>query len=241
MKRKYDEFQYEVELSRFDHQDLYAAWIKEKPALKRREISTLFQWDAKDGKISDSFDGFNDYLLELFKSELASGWSIAEEVNPFKLLPLQVQSWYDNLYFYNRTLLLDAWSADERYPDLDYADFIRELYDDKVKKEDWETAIPQCFEPETQYAADFLLWVLEDDGGFETRSDYKAHCEQWKELDVDSLRLRLTALMKENDLFQSEFIVSYAPDYEKDEQTFFEEIDFEHIHCFLRDDYNKWP
>ena len=241
MKQKYDEFRYEGEVSRFDQPDLYAVWIKEKSAMKRKEISTLFQWDAKDCKVNDDSDGFNDYLLELFKSELESGWSISEKIDPFKLLPLEIQQWHTGLYHYNKTLLRDAYADDERYPDLEYADFIREIYEDGVKKSDWETAVPECFESETQYAAEFLLWVLEDDGGFNSDEEFKEHCDQWKNIDLETFRTKLTELMKENDLFETEFSVDWSPGYEKDENTFFGEIDFEYIHDFLRNDYNKWP
>ena len=237
----FSEFPYAVDLSGFDQPDLYESWIKEKPSMKRREISTLFQWDAKDGKAEDHAEGFNKYLLAIFKSELVDGWSISEKIDPFKLLPLEIQKWHTDLYHYNKTLLRDAYADDERYPDLEYADFIREIYEDGSKKSDWETAVPECFETETQYAAEFLLWVLEDDGGFNSDEEFKDHCAQWKNVDLETFRTKLTELMKENDLFETEFSVDWSPGYEKDENTFFAEIDFEYIYEFLQKDYNKWP
>jgi len=81
----YSEFPYEVDLRSYEQPEFYEAWIKEKPSMKRREISTLFQWDAKDGKAEDHAEGFNEYLLNIFKSELAGGWSISENINPFRL------------------------------------------------------------------------------------------------------------------------------------------------------------
>jgi len=239
--RSFDEFPHEVDLDCFEQPELYEAWVKEKPSMKRREISTLFKWDSKDGKVQDDAMGFNEYLLALFKAELASGWSISEQIDPFRLLPLEIQDWHSDLYFYNKTLLRDTYVDDDRYPDIEYADFIREIFEDEDKKREWETAIPQCFESETTYAAEFLLWVLEDNGGFESEQEYKEHCDQWKNIDLEHFQEKLTALMKENDLFASEYTVSWAPDYDKDEELFFSEIDFEHLHEFLRDDYNKWP
>lgn len=236
----FSEFPYAVDLSVFDQPDLYESWIKEKPSMKRREISTLFQWDAKDGKAEDHAEGFNKYLLDIFKSELADGWSISEKIDPFKLLPLEIQQWHTGLYHYNKTLLRDEYAADDRYPDLEYADFIREIFEDEIQRSDWETAIPQCFEIETQYAAKFLIWVLEDEG-FDSDEEYKEHCGQWKDIEPEVFKDKLTELMKENDLFETEFTVSWDPDYQKDEKAFFDEIDFEFIQDFLQNDYNKWP
>lgn len=237
----YSEFPYEVDLSSYEQPELYESWIKEKSSMKRREISTLFHWDAKDGKTEDHSEGFNKYLLKIFKSELAGGWSISEKIDPFRLLPLEIQQWYAGLYYYNQTLLRDSYSDDERFPDLEYADFIREIFEDESQKSDWETAIPQCNESETQYAAEFLLWVLEDDGGFDTQEEYKEHCDQWKDIEPALFRAKLTDLMKENSLFDTEYTVNWNPGYEKDEASFFTEIDFEFIQDFLHSDYNKWP
>ena len=239
--QSFDEFPYEVDLDRFEHPELYETWVREKTSMKRREISTLFKWDSKDGRFQDDAKGFNDYLLALFKSELAGGWTISEKIDPFKLLPLEIQDWYFDLYHYNRKLLFEAYTDDDRYLDIEYADFIREIFEDEDKKSEWETAIPECFESETTYAAQFLVWVLEDDGVFESNREYKEHCDQWKDIDLEKFRENLTALMKDNDLFSSEYIVEWDPDYERDEEFFFSQIDFEHLHDFFRNDYNKWP
>ena len=112
-------------------------------------MAKLFQWDAQESKGSDTPQGFSKYLFDLYMSDVANGWSISEEVDPFKLLPLQAQEWYWGLYSYNRTLLHDCHRDDERYPELEFADFLNEIYNDNDQREDWETATPESQDPAT--------------------------------------------------------------------------------------------
>ena len=140
---------FSIDFDLYEIPELYRSWLAEKSSLKIKEIGTLFAWDCKDGKTENTDEGFNQYLLSLFKTDLSNGWSISEEIDPFKLLPLEIQAWYTGLYFFNAQLLMDAWCCDDRYPGLELADYVKEIYEDEERRADWSIATPDTLNEET--------------------------------------------------------------------------------------------
>ncbi|MFL0788970.1 MAG: hypothetical protein AB8E87_01965 [Prochlorococcus sp.] len=61
---------YPVKFSSFENPQIHEAWLNEKSALKLAELVTIFRWDSNDGKVDDTQEGFNEYLLRLFKEDL---------------------------------------------------------------------------------------------------------------------------------------------------------------------------
>jgi hypothetical protein len=239
---KFDEFPYEVDLGLAEEAVLFEAWLEEKSTLKKKEMAKLFQWDAQESKGSDTPQGFSKYLFDLYMSDVANGWSISEEVDPFKLLPLQAQEWYWGLYSYNRTLLHDCHRDDERYPELEFADFLNEIYNDNDQREDWETATPESQDPATDCAVSLMLFILEYDSDvFDTEEEYRAHCNEWKHASLEELKTGLIQSMKENDTYNEDYWDEDEVDEQYTEEEFYAGIDFEFIYNFLKNDYNKWP
>lgn len=234
------ELPYDIDYSFHEEASLYEAWLKEKSALQIQEIATLFQWDISDGKIDNSEDGFNGYLVALFRQDIAQGWSISEEIDPFKLLPIEIQSWYSGLYHYNIKLLLDEYSSDNRYPDLELADYVREIYDDPERRNAWSIAIPMTSNAESLFAWHQVEWLLEDDGDFESAKAYFDHCQAWRQKTFEEFKKVLIENLQENEIFELEFIDEYE-DYLGDENAFLGEIEFKELYDFLQNEYNGWP
>ncbi|QNI94544.1 hypothetical protein SynA15127_01466 [Synechococcus sp. A15-127] len=231
---------YSINFSLHVNADLYEAWFKEKSALKINEIVTLFRWDTNDGKIENTEEGFNNYLLDLFKSDLTKGWSLSSEVDPFKLLPLEIQGWYHGLYYHNQELLLDSYSWDDRTPDLNLADYVKEIYEDEEKRAEWSISMPDTSNDETTYTWSVIEWLLEDCGNHESRQEYLDECKDWRQKPFKEFKKELINLMLENQHFEEQFIEEYG-EYDGNEEDFIRNIDFKELYDFLKTDYNGWP
>ena len=237
-----DDFPHPFNIGIADEPGLFEAWVKGKSTLKKKEIAKLFQWDAKDGKVSDTPEDFGKYLLAVFASDLASGWSLSEEVDPIKLLPLVVQKWYNNLYSHNKTLLFEAFQDDERHQNLLFTELIKEIFDDPDQREGWETATPDCPNMETSCAVSEILFILEYDSDmFKTMAEYRKHCNQWKMTSFELFKEKLIRLVKDNDTYCQEYFEDRLAHLLCNEDEFIASIDFDFIFNFLKDDYNKWP
>ena len=235
------ELPYKVNFSLSRSPDLFEAWLGEKPSLKLKEICTIFEWDAKDGKIENSEESFNNYLLKRFNDELASGWSISEKVDPIKLLPLEIRAWHNGLPSYNRQLLWDAYLDEDQNGQYEFADYLRKIHNDERERTEWETAIPETDDIETSCAASEMLLLIEDDGEFEDDLAYYNFCMEWKKLSFDAFKKELTESLKNNLVFEQEFKPEWAPDYEGLEEDFIKNINFRYIYDFMQNDFNKWP
>ena len=241
-QRNLDDFPHPFNIGIADEPGLFEAWVKGKSTLKKKEIAKLFQWDAKDGKVSDTPEDFGKYLLAVFASDLASGWSLSEEVDPIKLLPLVVQKWYNNLYSHIKTLLFEAFQDDERYPYLSFAELIKEIFDNPDQREGWEIAIPDCPNMETSCAVSEILFLLEYDSDmFKTMAEYRKHCNQLKMAGFEAFKEKLIRLVKDNDTYHQEYFDDELADLQCNEEEFMTSIDFDFMFNFLKDDYNKWP
>ena len=162
--------------------------MSEKPSLKLKEIATIFDWDVKEGKIENSEESFNNYLFKRFDDEVASGWSISVEIDPIKLLPLEIQAWHDDLPSYNRQLLRDAYLDEDQNGQSEFADYLRKIHNDERARTQRETAIPKTDDIETSFAASEMLWLIEDDGEFEDDLAYYNFCMDWKRLSFDDFK-----------------------------------------------------
>lgn len=241
MTHKPSGFAFEVNFSLANDPELYKAWLSEKSTLKLKEIATIFDWDVKEGKIKASEESFNNYLLKRFNDEVAFGWSIAEKIDPIKLLPLEIQAWHHDLPSYNQRLLWDAYLDQNQNGQSEFADYLRKIYNNKNVRTQWETAIPEADDIETSCAASEMLWLIEDDGGFDNDLAYYTFCMEWKKLSFDDFKKELTESLKNNLVFEQQFKLEWAPDYEGLENNFLDNIDFRYIYDFMQNDFNKWP
>ncbi len=114
----------------------------------------------------------------------------------------------------------DAYSDDERYPNLELADYVHEIYLDDEQRPDWEIAIPEIDSYETECTWDEVEAILEDDVSLESPTDFFNHCKHWRTLSYKVFKRKAIELSEED-------------------QSFTDNVDFEGLYKFLKDDYNN--
>ena len=110
--------------------ELFKYWINGLSALQVNELNTLFKWDIKDG----TPEQYAEYVHKKYLEAIDQGWTAKTEVDPVKLLPLEVQNWLDSLVVHTRSHLNDMYTESPLYCEITWADYVHGVYLDPTEK-----------------------------------------------------------------------------------------------------------
>ena len=198
---KFDALPYEVNVTNTPQPQHYEAWLSEQKSMKLKEIATLFKWDVKDGKLGDTEADFNSFVYSFYEAAVKAGWAITTKEDPFELLPEEIRNWFSGLDQDQHSALQDAFSNDSRYPEMEYASFVQEVYEINMNRE--PLSIVDALNEELDMfisngqMSETTAQLIDDEANFLDQSFGENGSHEWLYTNADELKEYLLADFKE--------------------------------------------